>query len=335
MVEMKKKIYNNAFELFGNTPLVQISDNLNKSKCKVVAKLEYYNPTKSVKDRLGYALIEAAEKQGLIDPKTSVIIEPTSGNTGISLACYCAIKKYKLILTMPETMSLERRQLLEAYGAKLVLTEGKKGIPGAIAKAKELAIETKNSFVPLQFDNEANVEIHQKTTAIEIWNDTAGEVDIFIAGVGTGGTISGVSSILKEKKKDFKAVSVEPFSSPVLSGGKPGPHKIQGIGAGFIPSIYKGDYVDEIFQVTNEQAVETSRQLALQEGILGGISSGATAYAALEIAKRKENEGKMIVFIVASFGERYLSSGLYDNDIFPSKKEEEKSKSVEVNIEKK
>lgn len=307
------RIYENTMELVGNTPLVKVSNNTNKSSAQLVAKLEYYNPTKSVKDRLGIAMIEDAEQRGLINPNITTIIEPTSGNTGISLACIAAIKKYNLILTMPDTMSIERRKLLKAYGAKIVLTDGSLGMKGAVEKAKELASKDKNVFIPQQFSNEANIEIHKKTTAEEIWKDTNGKVDIFVAGVGTGGTISGVSCVIKSRKKNFQAIAVEPCSSPVLSGGKSAPHKIQGIGAGFVPDNYKEEYVDEIFQVTNEQAVETARQFALNEGLLVGISSGATAYAALEIAKRKENTGKMIVFIVASFGERYLSSVLFNN----------------------
>lgn len=306
------KIANNLTELVGNTPLVEITK-LNNSKARVVAKLEYYNPANSIKDRIAVNMVKEAEESGKLIPGKTTIIEPTSGNTGIALAFVAAIKGYDLMLTMPETMSLERRKLLKAYGAKLVLTDGKKGMIGAIQKAKELNEEIKDSVILQQFSNQANVEIHQKTTANELWNDTDGKIDIFVSGVGTGGTITGVSSIIKPKKPSFKSIAVEPEDSSVLSGGKPGPHKIQGIGAGFVPDILDTSLIDEIIKVSNEDAINTARELAIKEGILCGISSGATAYAALELAKKEENAGKLIVFIVASYGERYLSSALFDH----------------------
>ena len=305
------KIYEDITKTVGNTPLVKINK-LNKNPNTILVKLESFNPYSSVKDRIGIAMIEAAEKEGKIN-KDTVIIEPTSGNTGISLAFVAAAKGYKLILTMPETMSIERRQLLKILGAELVLTDGTKGMSGAVAKADELVAETKNSFMPQQFNNQANPEIHKKTTAIEILNDTDGKVDIFISGVGTGGTITGVGEVLRKKNPNVKLIAVEPKNSPVLSGGAPGPHKIQGIGAGFIPQVLNRDIIDEIIQVTNEDSGETARQLAKTEGILVGISSGAAFWAALQVAKRKENKDKTIVVILPDSGERYLSTWLFQN----------------------
>ncbi len=276
----------------------------------VVAKIESFNPLSSVKDRIGVAMIDAAEAAGLIDKET-VIIEPTSGNTGIALAFCCAAKGYRLILTMPETMSMERRALLRLFGAELVLTEGAQAMKGSIAKAEELAREHKNSFIPMQFQNLANPEAHRRTTAEEIWKDTDGTADILVAGVGTGGTITGVAEALKKRKASFKAIAVEPRDSPVLSGGSAGPHKIQGLGAGFVPAVVKSELIDEIIQVTNEAAGEAARQLAKQEGILAGISSGAALWAALEVARRPENAGKLIVVVLPDTGERYLSTWLF------------------------
>lgn len=306
------KIAKSLTELIGNTPLLQL-ENYNKDSgldATVIAKLEYFNPGGSVKDRIGYAMIKDAEDKGLIN-KDTVIIEPTSGNTGIALAFVAAAKGYRLILTMPETFSIERRKLLAALGAELVLTPGPDGMPGAIKKAEELTAEIKNSFVPQQFNNPANPEYHRKTTAVEIWNDTDGKVDIFVVGVGTGGTITGVGEVLKQKNPAVKIVAVEPDDSPVLSGGQKGPHKIQGIGAGFVPKVLDLDIVDEIFRVKNDSAFETSRKLAKTEGLLVGISSGAALYAASELAKRPENKGKTIVVLLPDTGERYLSTELF------------------------
>ena len=304
------RIFSDITKTVGNTPLVRINRMAQGMAGQVVAKLESFNPLSSVKDRIGVAMIEAAEAAGLIDKET-VIIEPTSGNTGIALAFACAAKGYRLILTMPETMSMERRALLRLFGAELVLTEGTKGMKGAIIRAEELSLEQKNSFVPMQFENLANPEAHRRTTAGEIWTDTDGKVDILVAGVGTGGTITGVAEVLKKRKPAFKAIAVEPKDSPVLSGGSAGPHKIQGLGAGFVPGVLKSELVDEIIQVTNEAAGEAARQLAKQEGILAGISSGAALWAALEVARRPENAQKLIVVVLPDTGERYLSTWLF------------------------
>lgn len=307
------KIYKNVTELIGNTPLVELTkfEASQKLEAKIIAKVEYFNPAGSVKDRIGLAMIEDAEKKGLIN-KDTVIIEPTSGNTGVGLALASVAKGYKLILTMPETMSIERRKLLIAYGAELVLTPGPDGMKGAIKKAEELAAQYDNAFIPQQFKNPSNPAYHEKTTAVEIWEDTDGKVDAFIAGVGTGGTLTGVARLLKKKNPNVKIIAVEPSDSPVLEGGKPGPHKLQGIGAGFVPDVLDMDLVDEVIPVSNDNAFETTKKLARVEGLLVGISSGAATYAAIQVAKRPEFKGKNIVVILPDTGTRYLSTTVFD-----------------------
>ena len=305
------KIADSISDLIGHTPLLRLNRITMGCKGEVIAKLESFNPCGSVKDRIGYSMIEAAEKAGLIK-KDTIILEPTSGNTGIALAFICAAKDYPLVLTMPDTMSVERIHLLRMFGAEVILTPGNEGMSGAVKVAEEMSLKDSRYFIPQQFKNSANPDIHKKTTALEIWEDTDGHVDILVAGVGTGGTITGISGVIKKRKPEFKAIAVEPKNSPILSGGRPGPHKIQGIGAGFIPEVLRMDLVDEVIKVSDEDAGLLARRLAKEEGVLAGISSGAAVWAAIEVAKRQENEGKMIVVILPDTGERYISTWLFN-----------------------
>jgi cysteine synthase A len=307
------RIHQSITDLVGGTPLVRLN-RVNDTDAQIVAKLEWFNPAGSVKDRIGLAMIEAAERDGVLIPGVTVIVEPTSGNTGIGLAFVAAARGYRIILTMPETMSLERRKLLRGFGAELVLTPGSEGMRGAIARAEQIAHETPNAWIPQQFQNPANPAVHRRTTAEELWNDTDGAIDILVAGVGTGGTLTGVAEIIKARKPSFRVVAVEPEASPILSGGKPGPHKIQGIGAGFVPGVLNQSLIDEVVTVANDTAFETARRLTREEGLMVGISSGAAAWAALQVGRRPENAGKLIVFISASNGERYLSTALFPDE---------------------
>jgi cysteine synthase A len=305
------RIANFISELIGHTPLLRLNRITQGCRAEVIAKLESFNPCGSVKDRIGFSMIEAAERAGLIK-KDTIILEPTSGNTGIALAFICAAKGYPLVLTMPDTMSAERIHLLRMFGAEVIMTPGNEGMTGAVKAAEEMASKDSRYFIPQQFKNPANPKIHRETTALEIWEDTDGHVDVFVAGVGTGGTITGISDVIKKRKPEFKAIAVEPENSPVLSGGRPGPHKIQGIGAGFVPEVLRMDLVDEVIKVSNEDAGLLARRLAKEEGVLAGISSGAAVWAAIEVAKRQENEGKMIVVLLPDTGERYISTWLFN-----------------------